>query len=138
MKLELVRQTFTDKSTIGSLSVDGQWLCWTLEDKVREIPGVPVEKWKKQDITAIPRGTYKLVLSYSERFQKVLPLLIGVPGFTGVRIHSGNTSDHTEGCILVGSSKAKDFIGNSRATYDKLDALLKATPDKENITITVR
>lgn len=139
MKIEIVRQEFTDRSTIGSLSVDGVFVCHTLEDKVREIPGVPVSQWKKQDITAIPRGTYKLVLTHSPRFRRVLPLLLGVPGFEGVRIHAGNTADHTEGCILVGTKgKTKDFISDSRKAFMALEKLILAAPDKEKITITIR
>ena len=138
MKIEVVRQIFTDKSTIGSLLIDGEFVCYTLEDRVREIPGVPVARWKVQDQTAIPRGTYKLVLNMSPRFKRVLPLLLAVPGFTGVRIHSGNTAEHTEGCILVGLTKGKDFVGDSRKAFQILFNRLVKEKNKEDITITLR
>ena len=136
MKIEVVRQQFTDNSTIGSLSIDGEFFCYTLEDKVREVPGQPVKSWKKQNTTAIPRGTYKVIITYSDAFKRDLPLLLNVEGFTGIRIHSGNASYHTEGCILVGKTKAKDWIGDSRKAFDALFAKLKAY--KGEITITVR
>lgn len=136
MKIEVVRQIFTETSTIGSLIIDGEFFCYTLEDKVREIPGVPVEKWKKQDVTAIPRGTYNMIVNYSVAFKKALPLICDVPGFTGVRIHSGNSAEHTEGCILVGFTKSTNWIGDSRKAFDALFAKIKQ--NKGKITITVR
>jgi hypothetical protein len=136
MKIEVIRQEFTDVSTIGSLLINGEFFCYTLEDKVREVPGEPVEKWKKPEITAIPRGTYRLVINMSPRFKKPLPLLLGVPGFTGVRIHSGNVAEHTEGCILVGNTKSKNFVGESRKAFDALFAKIRV--EKDDITITVR
>ena len=138
MKIEVVRQKLTPFSAIGSLSVDGEFLCYTLEDTVREIPGVSVEKWKVQDHTAIPRGTYTLTTSFSARFKQNLPLLLGVPGYTGVRIHSGNTPEHTEGCILVGMTKSTDFVGDSRKAFKLLFDKIKKVVDKEKITITIR
>lgn len=138
MKIEVVRQKLTPFSAIGSLSVDGEFLCYTLEDTVREIPGVSVEKWKVQDRTAIPRGTYTLTTSFSTRFKQNLPLLLGVPGYTGVRIHSGNTPEHTEGCILVGMTKSTDFVGDSRKAFKLLFDKIKKVVDKEKITITIR
>ena len=138
MKIEVVRQDFYSNCTIGSLIVDGKFICYTLEDTVREIPGRPVSEWKVQDSTAIPRGTYKLVLTYSNRFKKLLPLLLGVPGYTGVRIHSGNTAEDTEGCILVGNGKGKGFISDSRKAFNRLFDIIQKAPDKEKITITLR
>ena len=78
--------------------------------------------------TAIPTGTYNLIINHSNRFNRDLPLLENVPNFTGVRIHAGNTSAHTEGCILVGTTwSGKDFIGNSRVAFNKLFEKLKKT-----------
>lgn len=112
MNLKLKRTEFTDKSTIGELSIDNQFFCYTLEDVVRE------EKIKNE--TAIPAGEYEVTVTYSPRFKRYLPLLIDVPNFSGVRIHPGNTDRDTEGCILVGTTKGEDFIGNSRAAFNKL------------------
>jgi hypothetical protein len=129
MILELKRKIFTDDSTIGELSIDGTFICYTLEDKVREI--------KIKNVTAIPYGKYEVIINFSNRFQKYMPLLIDVPNYAGVRIHPGNKSGDTEGCILVGSSKSLNFIGNSRVTYTSLFARMKKVEKKEKIFINI-
>lgn len=130
MKLELRRQILTDKSTVGVLTVDGKHECHTLEDRVREIEGEPVESWKVPHETAIPRGTYTVIINYSQRFKKELPLLLDVPGYSGVRIHSGNRPEDTEGCILVGQySSRPDWVGQSAITMSRLMAKLEAAYD---------
>jgi hypothetical protein len=126
MKLEVKRTTFTDKSTIGELSIDGESFCYTLEDVVR--------KEKIFGETAIPAGTYKIEFTFSPHFQRILPHLIDVPDYEGVRIHPGNTDADTEGCILVGSTKSVDFIGNSRTTFE---LLWDKIHDQKDITISI-
>lgn len=118
MELTLKRTDFTDRSTIGELSVNGSFECYTLEDRVRPV--------KIAGITAIPVGSYGVVVTFSPRFQRPLPLLLAVPGFDGVRIHPGNTDADTEGCILVGAQKRQDFIGDSRAAFDALFRKIQA------------
>src|SRR5262245_46850089 len=107
MQLRLQRTTFTSRSTVGQLFVNGSFECFTLEDVTRpvKIPGM----------TAIPEGVYVVSVSFSERFKRPLPEVHNVPNFTGIRIHPGNTDADTEGCILVGQTRSTDFIGNSRA-----------------------
>jgi len=129
MILELKRKIFTDDSTIGELSIDGAFVCFTLEDKVRDV--------KIKAITAIPYGKYEVIINFSNRFQKYMPLLLKVPNYEGVRIHPGNKSGDTEGCILVGSSKSLNFIGNSRVTYASLFAKIKLAAKKEKIFINI-
>jgi hypothetical protein len=129
MILELKRKIFTDDSTIGELSIDGVFICYTLEDKVRGA--------KIQNVTAIPYGKYEVVINFSNHFQQYMPLLIKVPGFEGVRIHSGNKSTDTEGCILVGSSKSLNFIGNSRVTFKSLFGRMKIAAKTEKIFIDI-
>jgi Family of unknown function (DUF5675) len=126
MKLKLVRAGFTDESTIGCLYIDGAFECFTLEDKVREVKGQPVEAWKIKGKTAIPRGTYPVSITPSNRFKRDLPLVANVPGFEGIRIHPGNTSADTEGCILVGQGKAANSITSSVKAFEPLFAKLQA------------
>ena len=134
MELKLIRETFTEKSTIGSLYVNGIFFCYTLEDKDRKLEAGGVKEYAK---TAIPRGKYKVINSFSNRFKKYLPELVNVPQFAGIRIHAGNTAEHSEGCILVGSTKAVDFIGNSKVTFDKLMKAIQAVEKYEKINIEI-
>lgn len=126
MLLEVKREPSTNVCTLGRLFVDGEFECFTLEDVVREVAGEPVEKWKILGQTAIPSGTYSLVVNFSERFEKMLPLLEGVPGFDGVRIHSGNVADNTEGCLLVGRQRGVNRVDDSRAAFAPLIAKIRA------------
>ncbi len=132
MNLELVRDTFTERSTTGRLLVDGAFFCYTLEDVCR--PGQP----KVFGRTAIPEGVYQVANTFSNRFQRYMPLLLNVPGYSGVRIHSGNKPEDTEGCILVGRTRAADFIGQSRAAYASLFAGIKDAEQRGRVTLTVR
>ncbi len=133
MQILLKREKSTDKSTIGKLYLDGAYLCDTLEDIVRpageKVPGQ----------TAIPAGDYPVILNMSERFKKIMPLLLNVPDFAGVRIHSGNVSEDTEGCILVGFREdgIADHIFNSRKAYEILFADLEEAVKKETLHITI-
>lgn len=86
--------------------------------------------------TAIPAGTYQVVLNQSPRFKRVLPLLLNVPGFEGIRIHPGNKAEDTDGCILVGDAPAPDWLGQSKVAFDRLFAKLRLTT--EPITIEIR
>jgi hypothetical protein len=117
MVIKIKRLHKTDSSTIGELTIDGKFECYTLEDKEREV--------KIKCETAIPKGTYKVIINQSNRFKKLLPLLLNVPNFEGVRIHPGNTNHDTEGCILVGRTRSKDFIGQSRKAFATLFAKMK-------------
>jgi hypothetical protein len=129
MNLKLVRKTFTEQSTIGELSVNGKFECFTLEDKVRAV--------KIHGSTAIPEGIYEVVITFSDKFKKQLPLLLDVPNFEGIRIHSGNVAADTEGCILVGQTKSQDFVGGSRNAFKSLFPKLEAALKKEKIFIQV-
>ena len=139
MKLRLERPDRTDSAcTIGEILVDGQEECYSLEDKVREIEGQPVEAWKVAKETAIPKGSYNVVVTYSNRFQRDLPLLENVPGFSGVRIHPGNTTEDTEGCILVGRGRTEKTVTESRAAFNALYAKIEqALQDGDHVTIEI-
>ncbi len=133
MELVLKRTVFTKESTIGELSVDGTFECYVLEDVVRK----PGEK-KVYAKTAIPAGTYKVIVNMSNRFRRLMPLLLKVPGFEGVRIHSGNTAADTEGCLLLGLDKKTDFVGRSRDAYSRfMPRLQEALNAGRPVTITI-
>jgi len=130
MELTLTRKIRTDKTTIGELSVNGKFECFTLEDVERAV--------KIKGRSAIPKGRYRVIISFSQRFQQYMPEILNVPGFTGIRIHSGNTADDTEGCPLTGQTKGTDFVGNSRIAYRALLAKLTAVEKREQIYIEIR
>jgi len=117
MKIEVKRQPSNEKCTIGRLYIDGVFQCYTLEDVVRAE--------KIHGHTAIPAGEYDVIITMSSRFKKLLPLLLNVPNFEGVRIHAGNTDADTEGCILVGESAGRYSVSSSRAAFDKLFSLMQ-------------
>lgn len=132
MKLKLIRESFTDKSTKGRLFIDNVFECYTLEDKDRFLENGANEKVYGK--TAIPRGIYEIKLTESQRFHRVLPLLENVPNFTGVRIHTGNTAADTDGCILVGTTEGDDFIGHSRDAFNELFSKME---NEDRITIEI-
>lgn len=135
MELTLNRIFLGSSATIGELLVNDKHLCDTLEDRVRP------EGEKVYGKTAIPEGTYEVKLTHSPRFKKILPEVLNVPNFSGIRIHTGNSSKDTEGCILVGTwdGEKEDWVGNSRIAFDELMTLLEeATNNKEKVTITVK
>lgn len=126
MKIAIKRLHKTENSTIGELTIDGKFECYTLEDKERDV--------KIKGETAIPTGTYKVIINQSNRFKRLLPLLIAVPNFEGVRIHAGNSNHDTEGCILVGMNRSVDYITKSRKAFD---ILFKKMQSAKDITITI-
>jgi len=135
MELKLNRIFLGSSATIGELYVDGEHIADTLEDRVRP------EGEKVYGKTAIPEGTYEMVLSYSPRFKKILPEILNVPNFTGIRIHCGNSSADSSGCILVGTwdGEKEDWVSDSKIAFNKLMSLLEeATNNKEKVTITVK
>lgn len=147
MRLRLQRHPSGPESTIGALyqiagdtSLSERW-CWTCEDVIREIPGVSVAVWKVPGQTAIPAGLYRVILTPSQRFHgKVLPLLEDVPGFSGIRIHPGNTSAETEGCILPGESTDGTRVTGSTLAFGIIMARLHEVIDgqQEQVYLEVR
>jgi hypothetical protein len=127
MKIDICREDFTDKSTVGKMFVDGVFECFTLEDVVRNGP-------KVYGATAIPVGTYSVIIDFSGHFQKELPRILDVPGFEGIRIHCGNTDKDTEGCILLGRTREEDFVGESKLAFASFFPKLRAVGEA---TITV-
>lgn len=130
MNLLLQRGRSTEKSTPGQLLINGTFECYTLEDIVRP------RGMKVYGQTAIPAGVYPVVITMSPRFQRLLPALLNVPGFEGIRIHTGNKAEDTDGCILVGDAPASDWVGQSKVAFDRLYTKLRAATDP--ITIEIR
>lgn len=109
MLIEIKRLECGDDYTLGTMLVDGLTLGHTLEDTDRRLEEVGI-KAKIKGKTAIPRGRYEVVMTYSNRFHKVMPEVLGVPGFTAIRIHGGNTHEDTEGCPLLGAVREGDSV----------------------------
>ena len=155
MELLLQRERSTDRSTPGKLYLNGEFCAYTLEDVVREQPLVPIAAWKVPGATAIPAGTYAVIIDASQRFHRLMPHVIDLPGsnllnaegalkdpnagFLGIRIHNGNTSADTIGCILVGRIRnGWNTILESRAAFGQLYGKLKAAFDAgEQITLQI-
>lgn len=143
MEIILKRTNRKPEFTIGELKVDVNFHSYILEDADRALhSGMSLSEIASIKIpaaTAIPSGRYEIVMNFSKRFQKQLPLLLDVPGFAGVRIHSGNTTAHTEGCLLPGNKRnlSKGEVYESRDATNRLISLIKAAVKKEKVFITI-
>lgn len=142
MKILVKRIAKRSTYTIGKMYLDGKYFCDTLEDTDRNIsqstPLDTIKKVKLPNNTAIPTGTYKVIVNVSPKFKRLLPRLLNVPGFDGVLIHRGNTDKDTSGCILIGENKVVGKVINSTGYETKLVSILnKAQDKKENITIEI-
>lgn len=142
MQLTLIRPAITSApQTIGDLLVNDNFFCNILEDMDRGLYQQDtlsyIQSVKIKHKTAIPYGTYQIIMSYSNRFKKYLPELLEVPGFAGIRIHSGTTAEDTSGCLLTGVTQGNKII-NSRTTYSKLEKVILSVIKKEKIFITIK
>ena len=135
--MTLTRIAKRETYTIGRLAINGIYFCDTLEPTWRDI-GVGRPGRKVMGRTAIPEGRYPLVVTFSPRFKRWLPLLLHVPQFSGIRIHSGNTADDTEGCILPGLNTSRGRVTDSYLWERRLVAELGRRPEGEPVWITVR
>lgn len=134
MEIKLTRIARRKDYTIGRMEIDNEYICDTLEPTWRDLAhGGRKQKGK----TAIPEGRYALVVTKSPKFKKWLPLLLGVPGFDGVRIHSGNTPKDTQGCILVGQNRKKGMVLNSRIAMEEIMKILDSRKAGEPVFITI-
>lgn len=128
-ELILQRMILSETCTVGELLDYGNRLCWTLEDAVRS--------HKIKGRTAIPAGRYKVAITYSNRFKTDLPLLLNVPAFEGIRIHSGNTAADTEGCVLVGMARQGDALIRSREAFAKVFSSLRVWLKQGDVYLSV-
>ena len=138
MRIELVRIAFKSTYTIGKLYVDGKYFSDVLEDVDRGLDSSMSEseilKKKVKGQTAIPTGHYVINITYSPKYKRMMPLLLDVKGFSGIRIHSGNSSKDTEGCLLVGKNKKVGMVLESRDTYQRLFKMMEG---QKEITIDI-
>lgn len=142
MIINVKRKIFNPNNTISEVYIDGEFFGNILEDTDRGLDSKqPLEEIKKKKVygeTAIPTGTYEVVISWSNRFNQYLPLLVNVPGYDGIRIHPGNTEVDSLGCLLPGKiSPDKHKVLQSRITFNKLFSLIKTAAKKEKIFISI-
>lgn len=141
MKLTLKRIALRSTYTIGKLYIDDAYFCDTLEDTVRDTNKSGKFDNGEQKIkgkTAIPYGTYEIKWTYSPRFKKYTPQLMNVPSFEGIRVHAGNTSADTEGCLILGENKQVGKVLNSRATINKFYQIIKKACSNGKVTIEIK
>lgn len=139
MRLTLIRIANRPTYCIGKLYIDGVYFCDTIEDTDRglkdEMTEEEILKKKVKGETAIPTGIYPVTITYSPKYKKNMPLISNVKGYSGIRIHSGNTSKDTEGCLIVGKNKEVGKVLESRKMYNALFKQLVST--KERIIIDI-
>ena len=142
MELFVIRKYFKDTYTIGRFYNENMFVCSTLEDKIRDLKDLNHDgdfddpgEGKVYGQTAIPCGRYAVIVSYSQKLKRRLPLLIDVPGYTGVRIHGGKNAKWTEGCILVGDNKTKGELVNYAYWETFIVNMIDATNEDTFITI---
>jgi hypothetical protein len=136
MELKLEREYMTEAgATLGRLWIGDQFECYTLEDKVRILG--PNCEGKVDGETAIPSGRYEIVMSFSDRFKRKLPLLLGVRCFSGIRIHAGNAAVDTKGCIMVGHEAVDGRVLRSKAALDNLLSKIERSTKTEKVWLTV-
>lgn len=147
MELLLKREVFTDKSTTGSLFVNNIFECYTMEDKDRGLSqDMPIDQIKAKKVygqTCIPYGRYKVVVTKSNRFSLAakrdvyLPLLLNVPGYEGIRIHTGNTAIDTHGCLLPGKQRLADKVLFSTDAFKQLNDKINQALKTGEVWITI-
>lgn len=140
MRITLIRIANKPTYTIGKLYIDGVYFSDVLEDTDRGLDDSMTEKEIKakkiKGQTAIPTGIYTVKITYSPKYKKLMPLVDNVKGYSGIRIHSGNTHKDTEGCLLVGKNKEVGKVLESRKTFNALYKILTET--KEHIIIDIQ
>jgi len=130
MTLTLIRRWMSPQSTIGEMLIDGERICFTLEDPIRTGPKVPGE-------TAIPAGRYQVVITYSPKFKRLMPLIVGVPGYDAIRFHWGCTNKDTEGCVLTGDSMGPDRLYRSKAAFERFFGRLQQALAQGPVWLTI-
>ena len=140
MKLQLRRLYRKPEYIIGKLYINGEYYCDVVEDRDRgltqDMDLAQIKKIKVMHETAIPYGTYKVRLSLSPHFKKILPEILNVPGFSGIRMHGGSSASSSSGCLILGKNTIKGGVTNSKYYVNKLIEILKNTNEPVEISIT--
>jgi hypothetical protein len=138
MKILVKRLFKKEQYTIGKMYLNDEYFCDTVEDKDRgltqDMPLDKILKIKVMHLTAIPTGTYNVILNVSPSKGRLLPRLVDVPGFTGILVHRGNSASDSSGCIIIGENKVVGKVINSTRYENELVNLLK---NEKNISITI-
>lgn len=150
MRIKVKRIARREFYTIGRLYLDGQYFCDTVEDRDRgllaSMSPEEIARLKVYGETAIPAGGYRVIMAFSPKFngrypflrKGLMPAILDVPGYSGVLIHPGNTSNDSLGCVLVGKNKVVGKVVESRATFEKLYGILLSAWDAgEEITLEI-
>jgi hypothetical protein len=136
MFITVVRDWMDEDYTAGKMTVDGVFQCFTLEPADRKLEVHP--EAKIQNKTAIPRGTYNIIMAFSPHFGRQMPHYENVPNFEYVMIHWGNYVRDTDGCTLVGRVRAPGAVLNSREAFnDLLPKITAALGAGEKVTVEV-
>ncbi len=135
MNLSLIRDTFTETSTTGKLFIENDFECFLLEDQDRKLEAGGKKVYGR---TAIPRGRYKIELDWSPKYGRDMPHVLDVPQFDGIRIHTGNRSEDSEGCLIPGQERTEDYVRNSKLAFDALlQKLNLAWANNEEVWLTI-
>lgn len=143
MELKIIREIFNGNETIGKLYVNNVLFSYTLEPTFRglnsDMSEDEIKRRKIYSVTAIPQGSYHVILTFSKRFQKILPELLHVKGFAGVRIHAGNYAKDTQGCILLGNYSGNgNCVTESKQYVERLVKMMQGSiNDDEGVTIKI-
>lgn len=139
MEIILERKIKNENACEGNLFINGKWFCHTIEDTVRAAPGQWKKSLKVYAKTAIPYGTYPVLVTWSNRFQRQLTGIFNVPDFDGIRIHNGTTENSSAGCIIVSYKLKKDgkTLVNDKAAMNDLCALVTNTQKKEKVFLKI-
>jgi hypothetical protein len=144
MELKIIRQEFYENTTIGEMFIDNKRFSFVLEDKDRgysqDTPKHIIDRDKIIGLSAIPYGKYRVVLSYSKKLKRFLPLILDVPLGKGIRIHYGTSNKYTSGCPLIGYKrlgKEKFSLKETKQAEKDFMAILEKANKTEAIYITI-
>ena len=139
MEVIIDRAWKREKYTVGKVIIDGERFCESMEDKdrglTRDMSEKEIKRVKVYGETAIPIGVYTVKMTYSPKYKRNMPEVLDVPGFSGIRIHSGNTAKDSLGCILLGRNMKVGMITESRKTCKEFERLLEAAGGECKLTI---